>query len=176
MQRNKYAHPERECRYLVCNLPTEIMSRTDFRRIIDLYITGTRLRLRRIEDSNGLVIDRKFGQKYLKDGEFDSTLMTNFYIDEAEYQALSVLEGSKLVKRRYPYIFEQQKFSIDVFEGELSGLLLCEKELEEGENPPFNLPSFVTREVTHEVFFTGGSLANTTAHELAERMRDECRS
>lgn len=175
MPESKYAHIERERRYLICDLPEEISSRTDFLRIVDLYIAGTRLRLRRIEDKNGQVVSRKLGQKFLPQvDQVDATMMTNFYLDESEYKILSVLAGTRLTKRRYSYRYDQRHFSLDVFEGELEGLVLCETELVETEDPAVKLPPFVKRDVTAEVFFTGGSLANTTSQQLAERLRSEC--
>lgn len=176
MAPNKYAHIERERRYLVSDPPAEISSATDFLRIVDLYIAGTRLRLRRHEDKNGQVVSRKLGQKFMPQAnQSDATMMTNFYLDESEYKVLSTLTGTSLTKRRYSHEYSQCRFSIDVFEGALEGLVLCETEIEETETVAVQLPSFAKREVTSDQFFTGGSLARVTSHELAERLRNECR-
>jgi hypothetical protein len=97
---NKYARIERERRYLVCDLPEEISSDKDFIRIVDLYITGTRLRLRRLEDKNGQAVSRKLGQKFMQVDQSDATMMTNFYLDDSEFKVLSALPGTLLTKRR----------------------------------------------------------------------------
>jgi CYTH domain-containing protein len=174
---NKYARVERERRYLVCNLPESFVSEREFLRISDLYISGTRLRLRRIEDKNGQVVSRKLGQKFLPQPSVaEATMMTNFYLDEAEYKTLAVLAGTRIVKRRYPFVHEERRFSVDVFEGALAGLILCESELLDEEKSALKLPPFVSHEVTSDLFFTGGSLAKIPQQELTERLRHECKS
>jgi CYTH domain-containing protein len=175
MTESKYARIERERRFLVCDLPEEIAGRTNYLRIFDVYLPGTHLRLRRIEDGDGNVISRKFGQKFpAQPDQTESTLMTNFYLDESEYMRLSTLEGRTITKRRYSFEFDGQHFSIDVFEGNLAGLILCETELRQTDITHIKLPSFVKREVTLDLFFTGGSLANLAPKDLKRRLHDEC--
>lgn len=177
MPANKYARLERERRYLVCGLPEGFTSGREFLRISDLYISGTRLRLRRIEDKNGQVVSRKLGQKFASQSNLaEATMMTNFYLDEAEYKTLAVLAGTWIAKRRYPFDYDERRFSLAVFEGALTGLILCEIELLTDEAPALKLPLFVSREVTSDLFFTGGSLAKISQEELTERLRHECRS
>lgn len=55
----KYADVERERRFLVSRLPEAAHER---RRIIDRYVTGTRLRLREMVTEEGIVT-RKLGHK-----------------------------------------------------------------------------------------------------------------
>jgi CYTH domain-containing protein len=133
------------------------------------------LRLRRVEDRDGNVISRKFGQKFLPQPEQpESTLMTNFYLDESEYTILSALQGRTITKRRYAHEFDGKHFSIDVFEGNLAGLILCETESRQTDITHIKLPSFVKREVTSDKFFTGGSLADLAPVDLERRLHDEC--
>ena len=62
-------------------------------------------------------------------------------------------------------------FSIDVFEGELGGLILCEIEAEGIEELMLaKPPSYVKYEVTEDSFFTGGNLCRTTRAELLHKL------
>lgn len=60
--RGRYAHPEREQRWLLDAVPH---GSTRSAEIHDWYITGTRLRLRRVEDGNALLF--KLAQKVRAD-------------------------------------------------------------------------------------------------------------
>ena len=113
----KYAHIEEERRFLLRALPQGMLETNSFIRIIDSYIPGTRLRLRRMESAEGELIAMKFGQKYqATDMESYQTIMTNMYLNETEHQILSTLGGLQIIKRRYPYEFVQQQYVIDVFD------------------------------------------------------------
>lgn len=88
----KYALPEIERRWFVDMAKVKGVSELDSRLIVDRFLTGTQLRLRRIESRAG--ISYKLGKKY--GGE-----LTNIYLTEAEYKALSELPSTELRKRRY---------------------------------------------------------------------------
>ena len=61
-----------------------------------------------MESPEGDLIAMKFGQKYqATDMESHQTIMTNMYLNEAEHQVLSTLGSLQIIKRRYPYEFEQ---------------------------------------------------------------------
>jgi hypothetical protein len=49
----KYAVIERERRFLLSRLPDHLDPSVGFRRITDVYIPGTRLRLRHVETADG---------------------------------------------------------------------------------------------------------------------------
>ncbi|NJN44396.1 MAG: hypothetical protein HC806_06525 [Anaerolineae bacterium] len=160
--RMKYARVERERRFLLRELPPGLRLDSPHTRITDRYLPGTRLRLRRMDDHQGNISALKFTQKYPPpDGFGLETVITNIYLTEAEFDAMASLSGKLLIKRRYKYPVEGHTYSIDVFEGELKGLILCE--IEFGEDTvlqPFDLPPFASREVTDESFYTGGNLVN----------------
>ena len=62
-------------------------------------------------------------------------------------------------------------FSIDVFEGELDGLLLCETEAEGLEELlSIQPPVYAMHEVTEDLFFTGGNLCRTTRAHLLQKL------
>ena len=164
----KYARIEEECRFLLRALPQDLLDTSSFIRIIDSYIPGTRLRLRRMESPEGDPIAMKFGQKYqVTDMESHQTIMTNMYINEAEHQVLRTLGGLLINKRRYSHEFEQHQYSIDVFEGSLAGLLLPEIEGRPGVDLSLlPVPGFALLEVTDNPDFWGSNLAGLAAVEL----------
>lgn len=164
----KYARIEEERRFLLRSIPPELQLGDSFVRIFDQYIPGTRLRLRRIESAAGQAMAYKFGQKYrAADQAAHQAIMTNIYLDEAEYKTLQALGGRSLTKRRYAYHFQGQDYSIDVFEGRLGGLVLAEIEGQEHVDiASLPLPGFALREVTGDPQFTGGELARLSAGEF----------
>ena len=62
-------------------------------------------------------------------------------------------------------------FSIDVFENELDGLVLCETE-SDGLKDLMSIepPAYVKCEVTEDVFFQGGNLSKTTNADLLDKL------
>jgi CYTH domain-containing protein len=168
----KYARIERERRFLVRELPADLFP-ADYQRILDRYIPGTRLRLRRIESPAGETLALKLTQKYpAQDGGAD-TVITNLYLSEAEYALLDVLDGLPLCKRRYAYQHGDYRYSIDVFEGQLLGLILCEIEADSSEMlAAVPIPPFAIREVTDDPFFTGGRLVTLTSAEIRGRLSE----
>lgn len=164
----KYARIEAERRFLLNKIPDTLSVEEPFHRIIDRYIPGTRLRLRRIESPSGETLVFKLGQKYqAPDLDAHQTLMTNIYLDEAEYDAMAALCGSTIIKHRYPYHYAGNDYSIDVFEGNLLGLVLAEIESHsENDISTLPVPEFAVREVTGDPQFTGGELAKLSQDEF----------
>jgi len=152
----KYACLELERRYLLRELPSDLAGPANGWLIVDRYIVDTRLRLRRMIELESGQIVFKFGQKYRAPWQGGAeTTLTNMYLDEQEYDCLSKLEAREVVKRRYRYVNSGLEYGIDVFEGELSGLILAEIECEtEQECERLPMPSFALKEVTDDLFFS----------------------
>ncbi len=156
----KYARWELERRYLLAHIPEEV-DRAAGSLIVDRYIDGTRLRLRRVEPLGGGEPIYKLGQKQAPDpADFSRTTITNMYLSADEYRVLGELPGCELRKRRH----RLQQYSIDVFDGHLSGLVLAEISCDtQAELEAHPAPSFALREVSREVRFTGAALAAAPA-------------
>jgi hypothetical protein len=166
----KYALLENERRFLVPAPPDLIGARV--RRIEDLYLDAGRLRLRRITHFDGHPPDYKLCKKY---GSADpvSGPITNLYLSAEEYAVLADLPGRSLAKRRYTLAHAGRAFSVDVFEGPLAGLVMCEAEAATPEAiRALAFPPWATREVTDDPFFSGGQLSRLTAAELAARLAE----
>ncbi|MFQ5967327.1 MAG: hypothetical protein ACE5MI_06920 [Acidimicrobiia bacterium] len=158
MPLDKYSRPERERRFLLAELPEGV---SDPRRIVDRYLSGTRLRLRRIEDVSGNVEQLKLGHKVRPD-ETDPSLIlhTSLYLSPDEYEILSWLRASELVKVRHRLDLDPRA-AVDVFEGRLAGLILLEIDFESVEAmTTYQPPAFAGPEVTGNEAFSGGALAH----------------
>jgi CYTH domain-containing protein len=159
----KYSHPERERRFLMRAIPEGEVVR--IAAIEDLYIAGTRLRLRKLSYDGDTCY--KFTQKIPRP-EGGPGLITTLYLSEAEYRLLSSLPGDRLGKTRYSI----PPMGFDAFEGPLAGLFMGEMEFTSDEEmAAFAPPPGTVAEVTLDERFTGGVLVHTRAEELATLLR-----
>lgn len=167
-RRMKYARVERERRYLLRGLPPGLRVNDPHTQIFDNYITGTRLRLRKVRAPERREWTWKLTQKFAPAAEdFSRAVITNVYLSQIEYETLSVFEGNEIRKNRYPYEHDGRKFSVDIFLGALHGLILAEIEFDTDEElRDFAAPPFAAREVTDDEMFTGGRLVTLTAEEI----------
>ena len=152
----KYARPEHERRFRVIieRLPT--LDPATARLIEDRYIDGSRLRLRRMSGGGRetlLQLTRKYGGPRPEP-------ITTLYLDAGEYALLSGLPAAPLVKHRHHVPVGDHWFAVDVFEGALAGLVLCEIETESAEAlVSVALPDWAAGEVTEDDAFSGAALA-----------------
>ncbi|HEY3799873.1 MAG TPA: hypothetical protein VGL58_16105 [Caulobacteraceae bacterium] len=166
----KYALFEHERRCLVLTTPD--LSAAPVRLIEDRYVDGARLRLRlrRVTHFDGSPPELKFCKKYPADDPVSGPIV-NIYLTEAEYALLAALPARPLTKRRYRMPHAGLTFGVDVFEGPLVGLVMCEKEAGSAEAiRQVVFPPWCGPEVTADPFFTGGHLSTLTANELATRL------
>src|SRR6185436_8271205 len=169
---SKYARIERERRYLLEDLP-EGMTRADHHlQITDNYITGTRLRIRKVRDprTNKWVV--KFTQKFAPDpNDLSRTVITNLYLNATEAETLSIFEANEIRKNRYYYEHEGNQFAIDMFIGDLFGLVLAEVSFETDEQMVnFQTPSFAIAEVTNLHTFSGGRLSELKYEDVRKEI------
>lgn len=164
----KYARIERERRFLLAGLPNG-MQIVCTRRITDRYIDGTALRLRQQSEANGPTVF-KLTQKIPSPGAgAQQAFITNIYLNREEFRILTTLPALQLTKTRYSI----PPFGIDVFEGELEGLVLAEIEFASAqEAEAFTIPSFAIREVSTDDRFTGARLARASRHEIQTWLQD----
>jgi CYTH domain-containing protein len=156
----RYARLEREQRWLLNRLPVGVSAPV---LITDRYVTGTRLRLRRIREATADTY--KLGQKIRVDEDDPERVeITNMYLTGAEYLRLLVLPGAEIVKSRRWLEWADHRIAVDEFAGRHRGLLLAEVELADAE-VPLPLPPFARRDVTHDGRYSGGALAS--AHDGA---------
>jgi CYTH domain-containing protein len=164
----KYTRTLRQRRFLLRELPPGLLMTDPHAQITDNYITGTRLRLRKSRWVQTNEWTLKLTQKHAPaPPDFSRTLITSLFLNEYEYEVFSVFEGNELRKNRYPYEHEGRAYSVDVFLGELRGLILAETDFDDDdEMDAFPLPPFGVMDVTMDETFTGGSLVHLSADEI----------
>ena len=165
---SKYARVERERRYLLQDLPEGLTRADPHLQITDNYITGTRLRIRKVRDPRTNKWTVKFTQKFAPDpNDLSRTIITNTYLNALEAEILSVFNSNEIRKNRYPFEFEGRKFGIDMFLGDLFGLVLAETSFDSDEElDNFLPPPFALADVTNEPLFSGGRLSELTFSEI----------
>jgi len=165
---SRYARIERERRYLLQDLPEGLTRADHHLQITDNYITGTRLRIRKVRDpkTNKWIV--KFTQKFAPNPEdLSRTIITNTYLNAIEAETLAVFEANEIRKNRYTFEFQDRRFSIDMFLGDLFGLILAEVSFETDEDlDSFAKPPFALAEVTNNEIFSGGRLSELTFEDI----------
>lgn len=167
---SKYARVERERRYLLQDLPEGLTRADPHLQITDNYITGTRLRLRKVREPRSNKWTVKFTQKFAPNpDDLSRTIITNTYLNALEAETMSVFNSNEIRKNRYYFEFEGRRFAIDMFLGDLFGLVLAETSFNNDEDlESFPKPAFVLAEVTNDPMFAGGSLCERTFGEVRE--------
>ncbi|MDX6529790.1 MAG: hypothetical protein QOH41_2080 [Blastocatellia bacterium] len=169
---SKYARVERERRYLLPDLPEGLTRADHHLQITDNYITGTRLRIRKVRDPRTSKWVVKFTQKFAANPEdLSRTLITNTYLNAIEAETLAIFEANEIRKNRYPFEFDGQEFSVDMFLGDLFGLVMAEISFETDEElDRFTKPPFALAEVTNNEMFSGGRLCQLTFAEVRKEI------
>jgi CYTH domain-containing protein len=170
-EETKYTRVEYERRFLVAPQSgwrsfVEPYSKT----FEDKYLNQARLRLRIQTDSDT-------GRRIIKlTKKFETTSpyfqrIGRILLSQAEYDLLDALEGDSLRKIRHYHHHLGRVFSIDVFEGALTDLILCETEAEGLDELMSAVPPLYARlEVTEDAFFTGGNLCRTKRADLLGKL------
>jgi CYTH domain-containing protein len=169
---SKYARVERERRYLLQDLPEGLTRVDPHLQITDNYITGTRLRLRKVREPRTNKWTVKFTQKLAPNpDDLSRTIITNTYLNALEAETMSVFNSNEIRKNRYYFEFEGRKFHVDMFLGDLFGLVLAEAGFETDEElEQFAKPAFALAEVTNDPVFSGGRLCELTFAEVRQHI------
>ena len=169
---SKYARVERERRYLLRDLPEGLTRADPHLQITDNYITGTRLRIRKVREPRTNKWTVKFTQKFAPNpADLSRTSITNTYLNALEAETLSVFNANEIRKNRYHFDYEGRKFSVDMFLGDLFGLVLAEVGFEtDDEIDNYPQPRFAIADVTNNPLFTGGRLCELTFSEVREEI------
>src|SRR4051794_25298795 len=181
-----YTRLEFERKFLVGTNRLDLAKLEKYSKLLeDRYFDFGRVRLRRQTDSDTGLVKFKFTKKFdalaeILDGSAGVSAaaapgfvrrIVSMWVSESEYTALLALPGRELRKRRHYFKANGWTYGVDVFEGEVEGLVMCEFEGENKEEvfriPP---PEFATVEVTEDVSFTGGNLCKVTAMDVKARI------
>lgn len=175
---SKYARVERELRFLLRDLPEGLTRASPHVQITDNYLSGTRLRLRKVREPQTNKWTVKLTQKFAPDpDDLSRTTITNIYLNALETEVLGISDANEIRKNRYPFEFEGRRWTIDMFLGDLFGLVLAEVGFETDEEmDTFAQPPFAIADVTNIGLFTGGRLCELTFADIREEIMKAVRS
>ncbi|MBG9388596.1 NUDIX domain-containing protein [Caenimonas aquaedulcis] len=150
---SRYARHEIERRWLVDPAAAASLAHGPARTIDDLYLTGTRMRLRKVTSKEDAPVF-KFARKEPVPGSPYPSI-TNFYLSAQEYEVLARLGGCRVTKQRY----RVAGGALDIY-GAGRAPAVFETEFDSLESAAqFVAPSFVGEEITGDDAFSGASLA-----------------
>ena len=90
-------------------------------------------------------------------------MITTIHLTGDEFCVFAELSAKRLSKTRYSV----PAFGIDVFEGELEGLLLAEAEFDSAaEADALTPPFFIFQDVSADTRFTGGQLVRSSRRDI----------
>lgn len=126
------------------------------REISQYYILATKelaIRLRKDEGDEHAVLAVKSGGNALAVDEYEfQTLLSEYDVKKPD------MVGVEILKTRYEITFEGLLWELDVFRGDLDGLVVAEVELDDAD-AAVPLPSWVEKEVTFDVQYKNAMLA-----------------
>lgn len=171
---NKTYRTEMRRVFLIEDLPEPLTRASRHLQIFDNYIENTRLRLRsiRVPETKGWTWILQ--QRESLAADLSEWKISEIYLNETEHRALEIFEGreinknervktNEIRKNRYVYESNGSKIEIDVFLGELWGLILAKVYFENAEDlSRFALPPIAVSEVTSNEFFVGANLLGKT--------------
>ena len=150
----KYSELEIERRWLVHESKLPDLSELTVKVLTDLYITDSRLRLRKEESSNS--IKYKLCKKYGKTSAISEPI-TNIYLSEIEYSSLSKMAGVEVIRHRYYFPFNGVEMSINV--GRDIPTILEAEFASEAEALAFIPPDFSKKEVSNATEYEVATMA-----------------
>jgi CYTH domain-containing protein len=139
--------------------------------IEERYIAGTGLNLRRTLTPDARTAQgpvHTLGQRIRAGSRRTERITLTDQLTAAEYAALARLPADVLVWRRYEVWLSSQQCGVDVFSGELTGLVLAEARFAApAETVAFPPPVYAVAEVTGDERFAGWALVRTSTAQLA---------
>lgn len=158
---------ELEKTYLAKYLPD--FSACEYKEMVDTYLPE--------RASHPVIRVRKQGERYMitKKAPVENNASIQkeqtILLTKEEYDDLSKISSKKVEKVRYYYPIDGKKAEIDVFQGELYGLVLIDFEFSsEEEMNAFKMPEFCLVDVTNESYIAGGLLAGKSYEDIEENL------
>lgn len=161
---------ELELTYLAKSLPAGIESVAPT-RLKDVYVPDTegvhpRLRIRRKGDKFEIT-------KKIPINENDASAHTELTIplDQQEFEVLERTSNKIVEKDRYKISIDGHTAEVDVFVGDLEGLVVIDFEFENEElKSAFVAPDVCLADVTQEMFIAGGKLAGKAYGDIQDEL------
>ena len=158
MELPKYARPEIERRWLASGLDVRELPGRGY-ELLDHYLTGTRMRLRKLVDCESGKVTYKLAKKYgaqYEDGVRWEPIV-NIYLSAGEYSLFAAFPHFGLRKRRHLLEITEITYGVDILE---SGLVMVEAEFPSiGAAREAKPPPFADAEITGNPEYEGARLA-----------------
>lgn len=160
---------ELEKTYLLASLPKGLKN-CKFTEIIDIYIPLSKahpnMRIRKKGNKVELT------KKVPIDNDASKQTEHTIPLSDEESDALLAVPGKKVRKLRYYFPVNEHIAEIDVFQDELSGLVLADFEFTNPETKEnFKAPDFCLVEITQEEFIAGGYLAGKAYKDIEHKLK-----
>jgi CYTH domain-containing protein len=161
---------EQERTYLARELPPGLHLAQSV-ELLDIYLPSNsahpKLRLRKREKTHE--ITKKIP---VLDNDFSRQTENTVSLTEEEFLELAQVQGKRLRKLRYSYPHNGKTLEIDIFQDELSGLVLVDAEFDnEQDMEGFMMPEFCLAEVTQEDFVAGGKLCGKSYNDIEPKLK-----
>lgn len=161
---------ELERTYLAKFLPAGI-SDCEKKKMVDIYLPA--------DSDHPKLRVRKQGEKYVitkknpvVEGDATKQKEENIGLTEKEFGEFNQLIGKRVEKTRYYYPVGKLMAEIDVFEGNLRGLVLVDFEFDnQADFDNFVSPEFCGEFVGQEDFVAGGLLAGKKYEDIEENLK-----
>lgn len=156
---------ELELTYLAKELPPDLATKPS-KMLVDVYYPSADphplLRIRQKGDSYEIT------KKVMANGTDSSHMLEHtISLSPEEFAALTAAPGKRVAKRRYDFEYQGRKAEIDVFDGDLEGLVVVDFEFTDRDNQlSFQMPDFCLADVTQEAFIAGGKLAGKSYADI----------
>lgn len=160
---------EFELTYLPKELPAGL-GQSQAKEMLDIYIPASvehpYLRIRK----SGSVYEIT-NKRPAVAGDSSHQIENTISLSEEEYSDLSIVPGKRVAKTRYLYLENGRLYEVDVFKGDLAGLVLVDVEFNSaGEKESFIAPNWLGREVTQEKFLAGGMLCGKKYSDISSML------
>lgn len=167
---NKTYRTELKRVFLLQDLPKPLVRSASHLQIFDNYIENTRLRIRSVRSPETKEWNFILQQRVPPNEDFYFWKIAEIYLNEAEHAIFEQFEGreiqknerkesNEIRKNRYFYELNGKQIEIDMFLGDLWGLVLAQVFFEnESEMQNSEIPDFSIAEVTQNPFFFGENL------------------
>lgn len=162
---------ELERTFLAKQIPKELAGLTP-EAIKDIYIPVNakhpQIRIRSRGDK--MEITKKLP---LVDGDASEQIERTIPLSDAEYVALSQIDGKVIEKDRYKVEIDGHHAEVDVFKGDLEGLILIDFEFQSREEmEQFTMPACALADVTQAGFIAGGLLAGKSIDDILTQLQE----
>ncbi len=160
---------ELEKTYLLKNIPVGLYDHP-YKDLLDIYIPlesdHAHVRLRKQGDT--MVIMKK---ELTRSDDLSSMEESVIHLTIEEFASLQHVPGKRIHKHRYYLPYWWLTIEIDVFQEDLTGLIMADVEFpDEDTKNNFQMPDFCLCEVTQDVWFAWGLLCGKSYKDIWEKL------